>query len=136
MQVTSVDEPRELRSNCPVAATLDLVGDRWTLLVLRDLFAGKQRYGELQASSEHIPTNILADRLKRLEAAGLIESEPYQQRPRRLAYRLTPAGRDLGPVIVALANWGVRYVRGTRRAPGVRIPATMAAQEQQQTDHV
>ena len=110
------------RSACPVAATLDLVGDRWTLLVLRDLFAGKQRYGQLQASAEGIPTNILADRLRRLERAGLITATPYQHRPRRLAYRLTPAGRDLAPVLSALADWGERHVPGTRRPQALTSP--------------
>src|SRR5581483_2434864 len=69
--------PPERRSNCPVACALDVVGDRWTLLLIRDLLLGKTRYGELAASSEHIPTNILADRLKKLERYGLITSRLY-----------------------------------------------------------
>ncbi|HEY9110916.1 MAG TPA: helix-turn-helix domain-containing protein, partial [Rhodanobacteraceae bacterium] len=80
------------RSPCAVANSLDLVGDKWSLLVVRDLFYGKRTYGELADSPEHIPTNILADRLKRLEAAGIISSTPYQQRPVRYAYALTPKG--------------------------------------------
>jgi DNA-binding HxlR family transcriptional regulator len=108
------------RSACPIACALDLVGDRWTLLVLRDLFAGKTRYGEFAASAEGIPTNILAERLERLESAGLIESEPYQDNPPRFAYALTAKGRDLRPVLGALANWAQRHVPRTASDPAVR----------------
>ena len=69
------------RSTCPVACALDLAGDKWTLLVVRDLLRGRKTYGELADSPERIPTNILADRLKRMEEGGLIEATPYQQRP-------------------------------------------------------
>ncbi|HZP61469.1 MAG TPA: helix-turn-helix domain-containing protein [Opitutaceae bacterium] len=102
------------RSPCPVAGSLDLIGDRWTLLVIRDLFWGKTRYGEFLASPEGIPTNILAERLTRLEMAGLVRSAPYQRRPPRHAYELTPKGRDLQPVLAALAKWGRRHVPGTK----------------------
>src|SRR5215212_6145891 len=85
------------RSACPVAGALDIVGDRWTLLVVRDLLRGKRRYGDLAASSEHIPTNILADRLRRLEQAGLVERRQYSARPPRYEYRLTRMGKDLAP---------------------------------------
>jgi DNA-binding HxlR family transcriptional regulator len=101
------------RSPCAVANSLDLVGDKWSLLVVRDLFYGKRTYGELVDSPEHIPTNILADRLKRLEAAGIISSTPYQQRPVRYAYALTPKGRDLGDVLRAFVRWGKRHIPGT-----------------------
>src|SRR5712692_4980605 len=77
-----------LRSRCPVACSLDVLGDRWTLLVIRDLFAGKSRFGEFVASPEHIPTNILSERLKRLERAGLISSTAYSQHPLRFDYHL------------------------------------------------
>jgi DNA-binding HxlR family transcriptional regulator len=102
------------RSTCPIACSLDLFGDRWTLLVIRDLFAGKSRYGEFLASGEGIPTNVLADRLKRLEGLGAIDSEPYQQNPPRFAYSLTQKGRALGPVIGSLALWGVHQLPKTR----------------------
>jgi DNA-binding HxlR family transcriptional regulator len=108
------------RSHCPVACTLDVVGDRWTLLVVRDLLFGKRRYGEFLASSEGIPTNILADRLKRLERNGLVASTPYSERPRRVEYRLTPAGRELGRVVDAFADWGTRHIPGTRRRARAR----------------
>jgi DNA-binding HxlR family transcriptional regulator len=107
--------PAARRSLCPVACTLDLLGDRWTLLVVRDLFLGKTRFGDLLASPEHIPTNILADRLKRLQAAGLIEAVPYSQHPPRHAYHLTPRGRSLSPLLDALASWGLEQFPGTRR---------------------
>lgn len=119
MQVT-MDEaapaaPRQLRSLCPVANALDVVGDRWTLLVIRDLFAGKRRFGDFLTSPEHIPTNILAERLKRLERAGLVASESYSAHPPRFEYHLTSRGRDLAPVVDAMAIWGLEQFPGTRR---------------------
>ncbi|MFN8634811.1 MAG: helix-turn-helix domain-containing protein [Chloroflexota bacterium] len=125
----SPDQPqtiadRALRSSCPVAGALDLVGDKWTLLVVRDLLRGKRRYGDFASSSEHIPTNILAERLRRLEQAGIIERVRYSERPPRYEYRLTPCGQDLQPAIRALAAWGVRYVDGTRMPPDVAEPST------------
>jgi DNA-binding HxlR family transcriptional regulator len=102
------------RSLCPVASTLDLVGDKWSLLVIRDLLHGQHTYSELSASPERIPTNILADRLRRLEEAGLIESAPYQERPVRYAYTLSEKGRELGDVVMALVRWGKRHIPGTR----------------------
>jgi DNA-binding HxlR family transcriptional regulator len=90
------------------------VGDKWSLLVVRDLLRGKRTYGELAASPEAIPTNLLADRLKRLEAAGIVRREAYQARPARYAYALTDKGRDLGDVLLALARWGKRHIPGTR----------------------
>jgi DNA-binding HxlR family transcriptional regulator len=103
-----------LRSSCPVAGALDLVGDRWTLLVVRDLLRGKRRYGDLAASSERIPTNILADRLRRLEQGGVVERVQYSARPPRYEYHLTPRGEALRPAITSLATWGLQYVPGTR----------------------
>jgi DNA-binding HxlR family transcriptional regulator len=110
-----------LRSTCPVAGTLDLIGDKWTLLVVRDLLRGKRRYGDLAASAERIPTNILADRLRRLEQAGLVERRPYSEHPPRYEYRLTRTGKELAPAVRTLAEWGLRHV------PGTRVPADVAA---------
>jgi DNA-binding HxlR family transcriptional regulator len=107
--------PTPLRSSCPVACALDLVGDRWTLLVIRDLFAGKHRFGQFLASPEHIPTNILADRLKRLETAGLLAHMAYSQHPPRYEYHLTERGRTLEPLLDAIAVWGLTQYLGTRR---------------------
>ena len=101
------------RSNCAVASTLDIVGDKWSLLVIRDLFAGKSTYGELLATSERMPTNILADRLRRLEEAGIIEKNAYQERPVRFAYTLTPKGRDMGEILIAIVRWGRKHIPGT-----------------------
>src|SRR5215217_4133096 len=98
------DESLSLRSACPVAGALDLVGDRWTLLVVRDLLRGKRRYGDLAASAERIPTNILADRLRRLEQAGLVERRQYSERPPRYEYRLTRMGKELAPAVRMLAE--------------------------------
>lgn len=113
------------RSPCPVASTLDLIGDKWTLLVVRDLLRGKRTYGELLDSPERIPTNILAERLKRLEHAGLITSAAYQERPVRRAYTLTPAGRSLSGVLKAFARWGEEHIPGTRNL--LKVPARQAS---------
>ena len=105
------------RSPCPVANALEVVGDRWTLLVVRDLMAGKHRYGELVDSAEGIPTNILAARLKLLMARGLVAREAYQQRPVRYEYRLTPKGETLFPLLSELLRWGLKEIPGTRMPP-------------------
>jgi DNA-binding HxlR family transcriptional regulator len=102
------------RSVCPIANTLDLVGDKWSLLVVRDMLHGKSTYGELLDSPERIPTNILADRLKRLEEAGVIASSAYQERPVRYAYSLTKKGVELGEILLALVHWGKKHILGTR----------------------
>jgi DNA-binding HxlR family transcriptional regulator len=105
-----------------VACALDVVGDRWTLLLIRDLLAGKRRYGDFLASPERIPTNILADRLKRLEREGLIHRVPYSMHPPRHDYELTGEGRELGHAVEALAVWGTKHFPGT--TPRIRpIPA-------------
>jgi DNA-binding HxlR family transcriptional regulator len=101
------------RSLCAVANSLDVVGDKWSLLVVRDLLHGKRTYGELVLSPERIPTNILADRLERLESAGIITRTPYQQHPVRYAYTLTPKGRALGDVLLAFVRWGKQHIPGT-----------------------
>jgi DNA-binding HxlR family transcriptional regulator len=83
------------------------------LAAVRDLLHGKHTYGELAHSPEGIPTNILADRLKRLESAGIIASTPYQERRVRYRYTLTPKGRALGEVLLAFVRWGKRHLPGT-----------------------
>ncbi len=105
------------RSACPAACALDLAGDKWTLLVVRDLLRGRSTYSELADSPEGIPTNILADRLRRMEKAGLIGAVPYQQRPVRYAYTLTEKGRDLSEVLRAVGRWGQRHIPGTKVMP-------------------
>jgi DNA-binding HxlR family transcriptional regulator len=101
------------RSACAVANSLDILGDKWSLLVVRDLLHGKRTYSELALSPEHIPTNILADRLERLVGAGIAIRTPYQQRPVRYAYTLTPKGSALGEVLLAFVRWGKQHIPGT-----------------------
>jgi DNA-binding HxlR family transcriptional regulator len=128
MQVTRLRAPKKekpkpeahrfLRSPCAVASTLDLVGDKWSLLVIRDLLRGNETYKALQNSPERIPTNILADRLKKLEVAGLIAKSAYQEHPVRYAYELTEKGRGLSEVLSALVRWGKKHIPGTRTVGG------------------
>ncbi|MEZ0244627.1 MAG: winged helix-turn-helix transcriptional regulator [Sphingomonas sp.] len=103
----------EFRSGCPIATTLDLVGDRWTLVLLRDMLNGKSRFSDFLASPERITTNVLTDRLTRMEAAGLVEKKRYAERPKRYAYSLTQMGGDLRPVVQAMCRWANRHVPGT-----------------------
>lgn len=107
-----------LRSRCPIAGALDVLGDSWTLLVLRDLlFYDKHRFADFLASPEGISTNILAERLKRLERCGLVERRRYQERPPRDEYYLTARGHDLLPVLRELIRWGKAHVPGVAQKP-------------------
>jgi len=101
-----------------------VLGDKWTLLVVRDLLLGKSTYSELNRSPEGIPTNILAERLRRLERAGIVHKTLYQERPPRYAYHLTDRGRDLGPVLRAMVKWGNRHIPGTLEPPAKAMRAT------------
>ncbi len=94
------------RSGCPVAKTLDIIGDRWTLLIVRDLFKGKKRYNEFLEAGEKIPTNILANRLKTMQEAAIIERKLYSERPPRYEYALTENGEKLGEIVKMLYQWG------------------------------
>ncbi|MFA6052369.1 MAG: helix-turn-helix domain-containing protein [Methylobacter sp.] len=98
------------RSQCPVAASLDLLGDKWSLVIVRDLMIRKRRYKDFQDSPEGIPTNILANRLRKLEEDGIIKKHPYQEKPVRHEYSLTCKGADLLPVLQQLALWGHKYI--------------------------
>jgi DNA-binding HxlR family transcriptional regulator len=98
------------RSGCPVSISLEVFGDRWSLLIIRDLMVrGFRSFKQFQKSGEGIATNILADRLRRLEAAGIILVEPEETDGRRLNYRLTAKGIDLAPVLLELLIWGARH---------------------------
>ena len=98
------------RSGCPVGISLDLVGDRWTLLIVRDLMVrGYRTFKEFQASGEGIATNILADRLRKLEAAGIVAAKGGPDDARRVYYRLSAKGIDLAPVLADLLLWGAKY---------------------------
>jgi DNA-binding HxlR family transcriptional regulator len=103
-----------LRSPCPVACALDLCGDRWTLLVIRDLLLGRSRFKDFTASPEGIPTNILSDRLDRLLRHGIAEQFPVEDGSQRMAYRLTDKGRALGPVLQAMRDWGLKWETSTK----------------------
>ncbi len=94
--------------NCSVANTLDVIGDRWTVLLLRDAFLGVRRFDDFQEDLG-IARNILADRLGRLVAAGIMETRPYQERPPRDEYVLTAKGKDLLDVLLTLWRWGDRW---------------------------
>lgn len=104
------------RSICPLACTLDLIGDRWTLLVIRDLACGKRYFSDFCRSPERIATNILTDRLDRLVSHGLIMKQASTESPGRDEYRLTAKGKSLGPVLTALGEWGLKNIPGTRAA--------------------
>ena len=99
------------RSECPISSALDIVGDKWTLLVLRDLLDGKTRFTEFERSAESITTNILSDRLRRLEQHDMIERR--QGDGRRFAYHLTSKGEDMRPAILELAAWGNAHLADT-----------------------
>ena len=103
------------RSDCPLACVLDVMGDKWTLLIVRDLFHGKHRFSEFLQSGEDIKTNILAERLKRLEKAGLVKKSPYQNNPPRYEYHLTKTGSNLFPIIESFVKWARAHIPGTRK---------------------
>ncbi|WP_027005598.1 winged helix-turn-helix transcriptional regulator [Conexibacter woesei] len=101
---------------CSVARTLELVGERWTLLIIRDAFLGVRRFGDF-AERLGVARNVLQDRLERLVEAGILEKVPYQERPLRHEYRLTDMGRDLWPSIVALLQFGDKHLANEAGAP-------------------
>ncbi len=94
---------------CPIARTLDIIGDRWTMLIVRDLFRGETRFNQFLASSPGLPPKLLADRLKRLVEHGLVQRAIYSQHPLRAAYRLTEDGQSLAPIVEAIARWGLDH---------------------------
>jgi DNA-binding HxlR family transcriptional regulator len=121
-------QPR--RSLCPISCTLDLIGDRWTLLVIRDMmFVGKQRFEEFLESPEGISTNILANRLRLLEELGLAEKQPYSNHSRRMNYQLTDKGRSLRPVLKVIIAWGLKHIADTQ------IPQRNLPDADDSTDH-
>jgi DNA-binding HxlR family transcriptional regulator len=97
---------------CPIARTLDVVGERWTWLILRDLLLeGPRKFQDLQGSLAGISPTTLSARLKTLEEQGIVERHAYEKNPPRAEYRLTDKGRELGPVLKALRDWGRRHAR-------------------------
>ncbi|MBI4609019.1 MAG: winged helix-turn-helix transcriptional regulator [Candidatus Rokubacteria bacterium] len=102
--------PKRYGQACPVAKTLELVGDRWTLLIVRDLLQGPLRFQDFQRSLKGIAPNILSDRLKLMEEHGVVRRRFYSDHPPRAEYALTDKGKELGVVVGALATWGSRHV--------------------------
>ncbi len=109
--MTSASLPRSYttQDECPVARTLNVVGDRWTILVLRDLSWGRRRFADLLKSLDGISTNLLADRLKRLEEHDMVERVFYSDHPPRAAYKLSEKGRAFVPILKALREYGERW---------------------------
>ena len=117
------------RSGCPVSISLDILGDRWSLLIIRDLMVrGFRMFKEFETAGEGIATNILADRLRRLEAAGIITEEAEKADRRRVNYRLTEKGLDLAPVLLDLLIWGSRHEEA--QAPCAIVEKMAANREQ------
>lgn len=119
---------------CSIARSLELVGDRWTLLVVRDLILGLSRFDEFLASLG-IASNVLTDRLTRLTDEGIVERVRYNERPERFEYRLTVKGRELGLVLLALLQWGDRHVSekppriARRRSDRSRVSVALVASD-------
>ena len=102
------------RSDCPVSFALDIFGDKWTLIILRDLLIkGKKTFGEFLSSKEKIATNILADRLNTLEKSGIITGSPAPDKKSKINYTLTEKGIDLLPVLIEIIKWSAKYDSNT-----------------------
>lgn len=104
----------ERRSCCPVSCALDLFGDRWTLLLVRDLVLGRSRFKEFIASPEGIPTNILSDRLEKLLKHKIVYQKVIEESPGRKCYCLTPKGKALLPIVQSMKEWGLKWEEGTQ----------------------
>lgn len=101
------------RSKCPITNTLDLIGDKWTLIIIRDMvFLKKSQFGDFINSGEGISTNILTDRLKKLEQYGIIKKSTYQENPVRYEYHLTEIGESLQPLLMEFISWGTKHIEG------------------------
>jgi DNA-binding HxlR family transcriptional regulator len=119
----------EFRSRCSIARSLELLGDKWTLLVVRDLIWHRKRtFQDLQASEERMPANLLSDRLKRLMDWGLVTREAYQDHPPRYHYALTSSGKDLEPVLLQIMRWGHDHLGGGLYNPSLGITVAKARQ--------
>ncbi len=109
--------PASRRSGCPLNASVEMLGDRWSLLIIRDMMLrGSRTFKEFLGSYESIATNILADRLRRLEAYGIIAAMPDPSDGRKLIYQLTPKGIDLAPVLTEMVLWAARHEKTENRA--------------------
>lgn len=104
------NNPKQSRSGCPVSLGLDIFGDKWTLLIVRDLmFSGKRHFRELLGSEEHIASNILADRLKKLLDEGIVHKSESPDHKQKAVYRLTEKGIALLPVLLQISSWSYKY---------------------------
>ncbi|MDE4176460.1 helix-turn-helix domain-containing protein [Phaeobacter sp. PT47_59] len=113
MSAGSLSDTYDFRSRCSIARTMEILGDRWTLLIVRDLmWHGKHTFQELQTSAERMPSKQLSQRLKRLVDWGLVTKEAYQERPLRHRYVLTEWGRALEPVLLQIMQWGHENLGG------------------------
>ncbi|KZN59822.1 hypothetical protein N473_02600 [Pseudoalteromonas luteoviolacea CPMOR-1] len=113
------------RSDCPISNVLDIVGDKWSLLIIRDLmFFGKHSYSELQNSEEKMATNILSSRLEKLETHGLINKQPDKKDKRKKVYQLTASGIDLLPILLEMILWSAKH------APELTIPTQLVERAQ------
>lgn len=122
--------------NCSIARSLELVGERWTLLIIRDAFLGLRRFDEFQESLG-VARNVLTDRLNRLVAEGILERRAYSERPPRFEYRLTKKGRELAVPLLALMQWGDRHLSdkppriARRRSDGNGVRAVLVTSDDQ-----
>ncbi|MCC2673149.1 MAG: putative transcriptional regulator, HxlR family [Ramlibacter sp.] len=113
---------------CPVALTQRIVGDRWTVLVLRELFLGSHRFEEIQIQSQATP-QMLTSRLKKLEADGMIERRPYSERPLRYEYYLTEMGAAFHPVFLAMRAWGETWCKPRKQEVAIRYTHVPCGQD-------
>ncbi len=121
----TLERTYESQAGCPVAATLDVIGDRWTILILRDLLLGRSgKFKDLLVSLQGISPNLLAERLKRLEREGIVRRSFYSDHPPRAEYRFTDKGEELGSVVRAMARWGYdhRLADDERERASLRLP--------------
>jgi DNA-binding HxlR family transcriptional regulator len=110
------------RSNCSISCALEIVGDKWTLLIIRDIIIGKSRsFGEFRNSPEKIASNILSDRLDKMVSNGILNKKSNKENKLKFDYTLTKMGEELEPIIIAISKWGAQSIKGT-----------ISAQEQQQ----
>ncbi len=111
-------QPRPAPRECSIARTLDVVGEKWSLLALREVFFRERRFEQIVANTG-APRDILTSRLRKLTEAGVLERVQYSERPPRYEYRLTQAGKDLQPVLLTLMHWGDRYLADSQPPPAV-----------------
>ena len=118
---------RKYSQACPIARTLDLIGDRWTLIIVRDLFMGASKFGDFRRSSPGVPPKVLSARLKFLMQGGFVGREIYSDHPLRAAYHLTEKGRSLLPIVLAIGQWGLEHEFENEPESQRTIAASIAA---------